>query len=314
MVKPKTKLTPVRYPGGKSNALKFLDKHLLRSFSTYREPFFGGGSVGLYLMQFNKDAVYWVNDLFYPVYCFWKVLYERPDEMVKYLLARHETYSKPQSGIAGQDIKVKGVPTKAAEAARALHAFCRQQIQINIEQKDEFHTACHWYILNKTSYSGMAMIGSYAPLAWDQNFTINCINNLPKTTALMRSVKEVRITNLDYADMLKPDGDHDENTFVFLDPPYKIPHSLYGDGGDMHEGFDHRRFYEEVIKCPTRWLITYNKDPEIDAWFLGYHKLPWELQYTMKAAKREGQEGSAKTGKSGKKGRELLIANYPLTA
>jgi len=242
------------------------------------------------------------------------MLYERPEEMMKYLLARHETYSKPQSGIAGQDVRVKGVPTKAAEAARAMHTFCRQQIQIDIEQKDEFHTACHWYILNKISYSGMAMIGSYAPLAWDQNFTINCIKNLPKTTELMRSVKDVRITNEDYSVLLQPDGDHDDNTFVFLDPPYKIPHNLYGKDGDMHEGFDHKKFVDAVKQCPAQWLITYNEDPDLQKWFEGYSQLTWELQYTMKAAKREGQDGSAKTGKSGKKGRELLIASYPLTS
>lgn len=293
MLKPKTKLTPVRFPGGKSNALKFLDAHLRKDFVSYREPFFGGGSVGLYLMQFNKEADYWINDLFYPVYCFWEVLYEQPYRMVDFLLHAKKQYSDSVGG---------------AE----LHKWAREIITTTIESKDEFRTACLWYILNKTSYSGLAMIGTYAPQAWDQNFTNTCISNLPKIHNLMRSVKSIRITNVDYSTMLRPDGDHDDNTFVFLDPPYKIPHSLYGDKGDMHEGFDHKRFVEAVKQCPAQWLITYNEDADLQEWFKGYSQLTWELQYTMKAAKREGQDGSAKTGKSGKKGKELLVANYPL--
>ena len=308
MVKIKTKLTCVRYPGGKSNALKFLDTHLLKDFTEYREPFFGGGSVGLYLMQFNKDATYWINDLFYPVYCFWKVLYEQPDAMVKFLLEKKHDYRSRTP-----EVVVKGTPSKSAENGKLLHTWCRTHIQWHIDQKDEFTTACFWYILNKTSYSGMSMIGSYASLAWDQNFTDNCIKNLPKTAELMHSVKNIRVTNLDYSVLLQPDGDHDDNTFVFLDPPYKIPHNLYGDKGDMHEGFDHKKFTDAVKQCPAQWLITYNDDADLKEWFKNSYQLPWELQYTMKAAKRDGQEGSKKTGKSGKKGQELLIASYPLT-
>jgi len=309
MVKIKTKVTPVRYPGGKSNALKFLEPHFPRDFQEYREPFFGGGSVGLYLMQTHKDAVYVINDLFYPVFCFWWTLYNEPQKMVQYLLERKATYTASGTGIAGKDIRIKGVPTQSAVAARELHKWCRDQIEINIQEQDMFHTGCNWYILNKTSYSGMAMIGSYAPLAFDQNFTENCIRNLPKTSELMHSVKEVKIYNLDYSFLLFDRTEH-ENTFVFLDPPYDIKDNLYGNNGDMHRGFDHQLFAEKVMECKHKWMITYNDNPTLVGRFKDYRQVPWDLQYTMKAAKRDGQEGSATTGKSGKKGKELLIMNY----
>ena len=299
----KTKLTPVRMPGGKSNALKFLDKYLIKDFAEYREPFFGGGSVGLYLMQFNKDADYWINDLFYPVYCFWKVLYEQPEKMSNWILKVKTQETVPN------DIVVKGIPSKSAGLAREIHVWCRKRIEKTISEKDEFGTACLWYILNKTSYSGMSMIGSFAPLAWDQNFTINCINNLPKTSELMHSVKSLKITNLNYTELLGNDGN---DVFIFLDPPYKIPHNLYGDKGDMHEGFYHLEFVCKALECKHNWMITYNEDPDLIQWFgKDKRQILWDLQYTMKAAKRDGQKGSEITGKSGKKGKELLIMNYP---
>lgn len=306
MFKPKTKLTPVRYPGGKSNALKFLDVHLPKDFNEYREPFFGGGSVGLYLMQFNKTASYWINDKFYPVYCFWKTVYEHPEEMVHWLLSKRfvHTYQSKTP-----EIIVKGTPSVSAEkTGRLLHEWCRKEIENTIKAGDEFTTGCLWYILNKTSYSGMAMIGTYAPLAWDQNFTENCIKNLPKTSELLHSVHELSITNVDYSFLLSNKGQ--DNTFIFLDPPYDIKDNLYGNKGDMHRGFDHQLFANQVKECKHKWMITYNDNETIRKWFSEYQCVPWDLQYTMKAAKREGQVGSVSTGKSGKKGKELLVTNW----
>lgn len=325
----KTKLTPVRYPGGKSNALKTLRDYFPRGFKEYREPFFGGGSVGLYLMQENRDAVYHVNDLFYPVYCFWKILKSHPYAMVSRLKAEREKYLIPNDVVGKRNENGKKIPSLSAENGRALHIQCRKDIEKSMESKDEFETAFLWYILNKLSYSGMAMIGSYAPLAWDQNFTESCIVKLPNTSALLHSVKHFDITCDDYSTLL---GDEGEEVFIFLDPPYKIPHKLYGKDGNMHKGFPHKEFSDKIKLCENhKWMITYNQDPEIDVWFQepSYHKIPWDLQYTMKAAKRTTtgelvsetnddaileKSKDLKSDKSGKKGKELLILNYDKSA
>lgn len=293
-MKLKTKLTPVRYPGGKSNALTYLNDYFPKSFKEYREPFFGGGSVGLYLMQSHKDTTYYINDLFYPVYSFWKSLYEKPDDMVKFILEKRNEYLVPNDKI------VKGVPSKSSDNGRTLHELCKLDIEKSINDKDEFTTGCLWYILNKTSYSGMAMIGSYAPLAWDQNFSENCITNLPKTNALMKSVKEVVITNKDCTELLHNTGD---DVFIFLDPPYKIPINLYGKKGNMHKNFNHNSFADSIKQCSHRWMITYNSDDDIKTWFKDYHMHDWLLTYTM----RQSKKGNKTVGKEGK---ELLIWNY----
>lgn len=318
----KTKLTPVRMPGGKSNALKYLDPYFIKDFAFYREPFFGGGSLGLYLMQFNKTADYWINDLFYPVYGFWKTLYDYPNEMIDCI-----SYNKQQYIIDKLPQIKKGIPSRNAENGKELHKFCRRKIESSIYDKDEFHTACYWYILNKTSFSGMAMIGNYAPLAWDQNFTDNCIKNLINISNLMHSVKSLKITNLDYSELL---NDTNDNTFIVCDPPYDIKHNLYGNDGDMHREFNHKKFADDIKNCKSpKWMITYNDNEIINEWFKDYRCIPWNLQYTMKAAKRttHGNLISEKkklgqnpkliqmskdnsSEKTGKKGKELLILNY----
>ena len=47
--------SPLRYPGGKSRAIKFLCQYFLNYFKIYKEPFFGGGSVGIYIAQIMNN-------------------------------------------------------------------------------------------------------------------------------------------------------------------------------------------------------------------------------------------------------------------
>ncbi|MBO5995652.1 MAG: DNA adenine methylase, partial [Acetobacter sp.] len=37
----------------------------------YREPFFGGGSVGIFISQIKQNITIKANDLNYDLYCFW---------------------------------------------------------------------------------------------------------------------------------------------------------------------------------------------------------------------------------------------------
>ena len=71
--------TPLRYPGGKSRmAETFVG--LMPGFDEYREPFLGGGSVYLTARQLRPGKKYWVNDLYYDLYCFWhEVQRDNPD-------------------------------------------------------------------------------------------------------------------------------------------------------------------------------------------------------------------------------------------
>ncbi len=47
--------SPLRYPGGKSKAIKQISEYLPQKFSELREPFVGGGSVFIYLKQKYPD-------------------------------------------------------------------------------------------------------------------------------------------------------------------------------------------------------------------------------------------------------------------
>ena len=47
--------TPLRYPGGKSKAIKTLSHWFPQIISEYREPFIGGGSIAIEVSKSNQD-------------------------------------------------------------------------------------------------------------------------------------------------------------------------------------------------------------------------------------------------------------------
>ena len=134
-------------------------------------------------------------------------------------------------------------------------------------------------------------------MAYHSRFTHSSISRLLSLGPLLQNVK---ITNLGYRDVILEPGN---NVFVFLDPPYLVATKsrLYGKNGDLHLGFDHKQFADDMKKCQHPWLITYDDSAEIRQNFSYANLYEWELQYGMNNYK---QNNAAK-------GKELFITNYP---
>ena len=60
----------LRYPGGKTRAIKILEKYIPEDITEVYSPFFGGGSFELYLYGKYKIPIF-ANDKFEPLYNFW---------------------------------------------------------------------------------------------------------------------------------------------------------------------------------------------------------------------------------------------------
>ena len=80
--------TPLRYPGGKSKASTKMDQYFpdFSKYKEYREPFLGGGSVAIEIGKRYPHIDIWVNDLYEPLYNFWKVLQSDGDKLKDILL------------------------------------------------------------------------------------------------------------------------------------------------------------------------------------------------------------------------------------
>lgn len=264
--------SPLRYPGGKSRAIKTILPHVPAEITEYREPFIGGGSVFLAVKSGFGDFIekYWINDLNFDLYCFWKFARDDNAKLVE---------------------RVQEFKNRYADG-RELYAYLKDDGNM----RTEFDRAVRFFIMNRITFSGVMDSGGYSNQAFLKRFTPSSIERLGK---LGPALQDVRITHGDYEAVVADDGD---GVFIFLDPPYFSATSskLYGVKGDLHVGFDHERFADVMQNTAHRWLITYDDSPEIRELFAFAEIISWELQYGMN---NYGQDSAAK-------GKELLIKNY----
>ena len=188
--------TPLRYPGGKSKAMNklFTDENMpVEHIAEYREPFLGGGSPAIAFAKMYPNTPVWVNDKYYNLYCFWKMLQEQGDKLHDVVMSMRKEYD-------------------TEEKAKELFDRIRKDIE---EQDDMFEIAWRMYIINKCSFSGLTESSSFSKLASARNWTETNMQSLPYFSKLIQHWK---ITNLDYSELLT----NDKNTFIFLDPPYDL--------------------------------------------------------------------------------------------
>lgn len=263
--------SPLRFPGGKSRAIGQI-LPLVPNFEEYREPMVGGGSVFLALRQRFPNRRYWINDLNYELYCFWKVAQERAEHLVK---ALHVVRSESRDG-------------------RALF----YQLLDRYGQGDEFERAVRFFVLNRITFSGTVDSGGYSEQAFHGRFTPSAIERVRSLEPMLRGV---RITHGDYEPALCEPG---EDVFIFLDPPYysATESRLYGKRGELHLSFDHARLARVLHGVSHYWLLTYDDSPFIRELYADYEQVKWTLQYGMNNYKQP----------VARPGEELFIANYSL--
>ena len=242
--------TPLSYPGGKSRALKKLEKFNpdFNNINEIRDCFLGGGSYPLYLSQLYPDKSVWVNDKYYLLYNFWIQLRDNSNELINQLLEIKKDNDNPDD-------------------CRFIFNLCKEYINKDISLIDK---AIYFFFINKCSYSGLTECASFSSSNSIIKFTIRNINNLKYYSNI---IKNWKITNLDYKELLIDN----KNIFFYLDPPYNIKDNLYGKKGGLHKLFNHEEFIELCTKYKSKLLISYNKE------IVGLNNSYFDLTYTMQS-------------------------------
>jgi len=273
--------TPLRYPGGKSKAIKTLAQWYPKVITEYREPFIGGGSIAIDITKANPDIPVWINDLYVPLYNFWVQLRDRGEELSERV--REEKQRTLDEGDADK------ITAKAKELFNKYKA--------EIDTYDNFEKAVAFFIMNKCSYSGLTENSTFSQTASNSNFSLVGADKLAKFSEL---IKNWKITNIDYSEVIKAKGYAD--TFIFLDPPYDIKDFLYGKNREMHKSFDHDLFADNVSTCMHKFMITYNINDRLLDLYKNYNLKEWKLRYSMAHRGDKGTNENIKT--------ELLVTNY----
>ena len=268
--------TPLRYPGGKSRACVKMDQWFpdLRDYKEYREPFLGGGSVAIHITKKYPHLDIWVNDLYEPLYNFWRVLQDDGYNLYKRL----------------QELKSR-YPDQASAKGLFLEA---KDVVSNYDESNLFR-ATAFYVVNKCSFSGLTESSSFSKQASVSNFSMRGIEKLPGYTQI---IKNWKITNWSYESLLTDD----KECFTYLDPPYDIGSNLYGKRGSMHRGFNHDDFAADCDRYIGNQLISYNSSQLVKERFKDYEVGEFDLTYTMRSVGEYMREQ--------KERKELVLFNY----
>lgn len=269
--------SPLRYPGGKSRALKFLAQFLPKDIDEFREPFFGGGSLGLYVAQNHSKTKIYANDLNYELFCFWQSL------------------QRDCAGLISGILKLK---SRFAEG-KELYKFILSRRN---DELDELTRGIDFFILNRITFSGVVDSGGYSQKAYQSRFTPSSVERLEKTHKILGNFA---FSYKDYKNFLQDSEKSDKKgVFIFLDPPYfsASKSKLYGKKGILHTTFDHRELCEVLKSTKHKFLLTYDDSAFIRDLYKDFCLKEWGLQYGMNNFKQTNAP----------KGKELLISNFDL--
>ena len=255
-----TNISPLRYPGGKSRACKIIDAVILQHFDitcfdTIISPFFGGGSFEFYLQnKYGLDLI--VNDKFTPLYNFWK--------------------------------QVKLNKTILCEELRKIKSVSKEQfidyrntimnLNDNILQQ-----SIQYFIINRCSFSGSTLSGGFSQEASCKRFTPSSINKIESL-----DFTHIEIYNNDFYDFIN--NLTNNKILIFLDPPYylKSKSNLYGNNGDMHEGFNHKLLFD-LLNTKKNWIVTYNNCQHIRDMYKDYIIIDVNWSYGMNTTKASSE-------------------------
>ncbi|MFL0365178.1 DNA adenine methylase [Pseudobacillus sp. 179-B 2D1 NHS] len=254
-IKLSKRLSPYRYPGGKSKMINLLYSHLQQAKSKVLvSPFTGGGSFELAMLEAGVVEKLYLNDLDIGVYSLWWVIKYMPYALIDRLqtiVPTHEHFFTAQTAI-----KQDYVGLNAVEAAWAS------------------------LLVNRLAYSGIVKANPLGGKNGSQKKLLSRWN----PSALIKKIEKIHCLSDHYeitqerAVELIEEAYWQRETTIFIDPPYfKKGKDLYHcyftkedhcklaclldtlhfgfDGADIVLTYDYERWIEGLYEFPKKEVI-----------------------------------------------------------
>jgi len=234
-----------RYPGGKT---KFKPRiltalHAFENDVEFREPFFGGGSIGLEFIDATNPPNIWINDFDVGIAALWTSVGRFPDQLIAKI----------------NDFRPS---VQAFDDAKAY--FFTLALSLTDMAEDEIvQCGFNKLVLHQLSYSGLGM-KSGGPLGGREQddttkYPIDCRwspNTMNKKIIKLHDRfirKQMKITNVDFSDLIM---DNNNKAIIYLDPPY------YEKGAELYyhhfNDEDHIRLANLLKNTQHDWVLSYD--------------------------------------------------------
>lgn len=246
-VRAETAKSPLRYPGGKSRAVKLLTPYIPIEVKEICSPFLGGASLELTLAA--RGVKVWGYDNFLPLINFWQQVIKNPSKVA----LKAEKY-------------LPLIKEKFYELQKKIHTL-----------SDPLLCAAGFFVLNRASFSGTTLSGGMSPN--HPRLNKNALQRLKDFNNYNLSV--------DCLDFEEACAKHPNSFMYLDPPYYlKNCNNLYGNKGDMHKNFNHLRL-ASILHKRSGWILSYNDCPEIRKLYKGYKIDTPTWQYGMNNYKQK---------------------------
>lgn len=241
----------VKYRGGKSNEIPYIERHIPRYGGRYIEPFFGGGA--LYFHLEPKRAI--INDINTKLISFYQGVKNNYPVLRSELDLIEKIYetNRQQFDILKQQSPQERVEDKNEE----LYYQIRDMFNQLVEKK--YSDALLYFFINKTAYSGMIRYNSKGEfnVPFGRYAHLNTSLITKKHSDLLATAE---ICNDDYKAVFEKTRSDD---FIFLDPPYDCVFSDYGNE-KYKNGFNddcHIALAEDFKNLHCKALLVIGRTP-----------------------------------------------------
>lgn len=238
----KKRLSPLRYPGGKSKLINYLYSRLVQEqLDTFVEVFAGGASLGLALLDAGNIKRLILNDKDPGVYALWKTILECPQELTERLQSAIPTH-------------------RDLSDAKALLA---------LSEASTPESAWAFLLANRLSFSGIVKGNPLGGKNGSQTALTARWNPkaLTERIARIHSMRDrIEIYNMDACEFLETEGYWYNKATIFADPPYwEKGKALYT---HYYEEKDHMELAEMLQNMYMSFtapniIVTYDNHPRI---------------------------------------------------
>ena len=253
-------VSPLRYPGGK---LKVVD-YIKRVFEVndlcdghYIEPYAGGASVALALLQSEYAHTIHINDIDRSIYAFWHSVLHETDDLCRL---------------------ITDTPVNMTEWER------QKEVQKRKENKDTslLELGFSTFFLNRTNRSGILSAGVIGGKDQTGNYKIDARYNKTDLIERIENIADyaerITLTNRDAVKLIKSMKPTNEPTLCYLDPPYYIK------GRDLYLNYynddDHRQIARAISAYSGKWLISYDAVDFLKDLYKDYRQCEYYLSYS----------------------------------
>lgn len=259
--------SPIKWAGGKSKLMNKIESVYNEDFIwnsekyTYIEPFCGGGSSWLFVLQNYKPKRVIINDINPNVINLWKCIQNAPNKLCEILDNIKSDYL-----VLGWD--------ERKEYFLNLRSAFNSNKHILIESNMDIRMAAEFLFLNKTCFNGLWRTNSKGDFNTpfgqpkNQNLTPN-IYSRDNIIGLSELIKNVEFVCLDYKSVIGDDITDD--VMVYMDPPYRGTWGEYSKESFGEQEQIELSHYMRKLKDRGFYVIQSNSKCD-DGFFEEYYK------------------------------------------